>query len=211
VVVLGAAFSVGGSGALAACGSGSAISADPAATTAAPTTADPSPSLTDSATTTSVTTDSAQAAATVASSTHSSTHSTTHAATHSTSKTTAKTTTKTTTKTAAKTPAKTTTKTTKATVDDSQGALLKLSAVPIGGSVVVSGIVVTRTGSSRVVGHSVTCTHQGCAVKPSGPHLNCPCHGSVFVAASGAVVNGPAQRPLPGVSLVVKGDYIHQA
>ena len=41
-----------------------------------------------------------------------------------------------------------------------------------------------------------TCTHQGCAVELSGKELACPCHGSVFTAADGKVVNGPATRSL---------------
>ncbi len=47
-----------------------------------------------------------------------------------------------------------------------------------------------------VTAHSSVCTHQGCAVGESGKQLACPCHGSVFDAKSGAVVNGPAGAPL---------------
>lgn len=39
------------------------------------------------------------------------------------------------------------------------------------------------------------CTHGACDVAPKGEQLECPCHGSVF-AADGAVVRGPATRPL---------------
>jgi nitrite reductase/ring-hydroxylating ferredoxin subunit len=93
----------------------------------------------------------------------------------------------------------------------SEDALIKLSSVPVGGSVKIGGTIVTRTGSNSVVGHSTTCTHQGCSVEPAGRELHCPCHGSRFLAASGAVLHGPAQRPLDRVGLVVKSGYVHLA
>jgi Rieske Fe-S protein len=99
---------------------------------------------------------------------------------------------------------------TKAPAEDfSQDALVKLSTVPVGGSVKIGGTIVTRTGSSSVVGHDTTCTHAGCSVMPVGRTLNCPCHGSKFDAVSGAVLAGPAPSPLPRVGLVVKGGYVH--
>jgi Rieske Fe-S protein len=103
------------------------------------------------------------------------------------------------------------TKARKPAQDFSQGALAKLSAVPVGGSAVVAGVAIGRPSSKKVVGHSTVCTHAGCAVKAAGAALNCPCHGSVFDAFSGAVQEGPAEAPLPGVRLVIKGDYIHRA
>lgn len=42
---------------------------------------------------------------------------------------------------------------------------------------------------------SPICTHQGCTVGVEGRHLVCPCHGSTY-RRDGAVVRGPAQRPL---------------
>jgi nitrite reductase/ring-hydroxylating ferredoxin subunit len=44
-----------------------------------------------------------------------------------------------------------------------------------------------------------TCTHLGCSLakgKLDGTTVTCPCHGSQFDVTSGAVVRGPAQRPV---------------
>ena len=58
-----------------------------------------------------------------------------------------------------------------------------------------------------VTAHSSICTHQGCTVGQSGKQLACPCHGSVFDAKSGAVVNGPANAPLQTFKVAeVQGD-----
>src|SRR5450432_2340701 len=42
---------------------------------------------------------------------------------------------------------------------------------------------------------TITCTHAGCEVSPSGTTLICPCHGSRF-DHNGAVLQGPAGSPL---------------
>lgn len=57
--------------------------------------------------------------------------------------------------------------------------------------------------------YSAVCTHQGCTVAYSGGQLACPCHGSVFDPANGAaVVNGPAQTPLPGILVEVQNGQV---
>jgi Rieske Fe-S protein len=43
---------------------------------------------------------------------------------------------------------------------------------------------------------------------PSGPTIRCSCHGSVFSAVDGAVLEGPAPSPLPSESVAVKGQDI---
>lgn len=67
--------------------------------------------------------------------------------------------------------------------------------------------------------YSRVCTHAGCPValyRASAKQLMCPCHQSVFDAAGdGAVVSGPADRPLPRLpiriaedgSIVAAGDF----
>ena len=56
---------------------------------------------------------------------------------------------------------------------------------------------------------SAVCTHQGCLVtEVRDGVIVCPCHASEFDAASGAVLAGPARRPLPEVAVEVRGDDV---
>ena len=44
-----------------------------------------------------------------------------------------------------------------------------------------------------------TCTHQGCSLASGeldGTTVTCACHGSQFDVTSGAVLRGPAERPV---------------
>ncbi len=92
--------------------------------------------------------------------------------------------------------------------------LAALDQVPAGGGLVVAGsdIVLVRNASGGVEGFSATCTHQGCQVSSvQGGKILCPCHGSVFDATTGAVLSGPAGRPLPKVAVVVRTDQVFTA
>jgi len=91
--------------------------------------------------------------------------------------------------------------------------LTTVAKVPSGGGVVLgsAGVVVTKDSTGTIHAFSATCTHQGCRVSSvSGGTINCPCHGSRFNASTGAVVQGPATRPLPPVAVTVQGDQIVQ-
>ena len=52
---------------------------------------------------------------------------------------------------------------------------------------------------------SATCTHLGCLVQQRDAGFACPCHASRF-DAGGAVVQGPAQRPLARAGLSLDGE-----
>ncbi|WAL63111.1 Rieske (2Fe-2S) protein [Amycolatopsis cynarae] len=87
-----------------------------------------------------------------------------------------------------------------------------LSDIPVGQAKSVTidekEAVVARPTDTTAVCFSATCTHQGCIVKPSGDKLDCPCHGSVFNAMTGAVEHGPARRPLPAIPVKVDGGKV---
>jgi cytochrome b6-f complex iron-sulfur subunit len=93
------------------------------------------------------------------------------------------------------------------------GSLVALADVPVGGAVAAkdaSGapVVVAQPTAGKAVAFSAICTHQGCQVAPSGKQLKCPCHGSQFDAMSGAVLNGPATKPLPAVAVHVENGQV---
>src|SRR5215213_9922339 len=58
-----------------------------------------------------------------------------------------------------------------------------------------------------LVAYSAICTHLGCTVLPrlsEQGYIVCPCHGSIFDPVNaGAVVHGPANRPLPTLPIEV--------
>ena len=51
------------------------------------------------------------------------------------------------------------------------------------------------------------CTHQGCAVLPSGAGFRCPCHGSRF-GPRGELRGGPAQSDLPQLVARIDGGVV---
>ncbi len=52
------------------------------------------------------------------------------------------------------------------------------------------------------------CTHAGCAVSSvADGKIVCPCHGSTF-DLEGAVLKGPATKPLATVAVTVQGQDI---
>jgi Rieske Fe-S protein len=92
--------------------------------------------------------------------------------------------------------------------------LAKTSDVPVGGGTILTDkkIVITQPQSGTFHAFTAVCTHAGCTVgSVSGGTINCPCHGSKFNIANGAVVNGPAAAPLAPVNIQVQGTSIVQA
>jgi nitrite reductase/ring-hydroxylating ferredoxin subunit len=91
------------------------------------------------------------------------------------------------------------------------GALANTSDIPVGGGKVFKDeeVVVTQPKSGEFRAFSAICTHRGCTVgSVSGGTINCPCHGSKFSAADGAVKSGPATKALSEKSVKVEGNKI---
>lgn len=71
----------------------------------------------------------------------------------------------------------------------------------VDGTMIVSApldrILLVRSSASAVAAISDICTHAGCGVRYDhvNKNLTCPCHGSKY-SLSGAVLQGPATRPL---------------
>ncbi|MGB0972566.1 MAG: ubiquinol-cytochrome c reductase iron-sulfur subunit [Mycobacterium sp.] len=80
--------------------------------------------------------------------------------------------------------------------------------VPVGSGVIVGTVVVTQPEAGDFKAFSAVCTHTGCLLNEvADGTINCPCHGSKF-SLDGAVLNGPAQRPLIPEDITVHGDSI---
>ena len=71
-----------------------------------------------------------------------------------------------------------------------------------------TNVNVTSTGD-HLYAFDDTCTHMGCSLAEgqlAGTVVTCPCHGSRFDVTSGAVIRGPAQRPVRSRAVQVRGD-----
>jgi Rieske Fe-S protein len=93
-------------------------------------------------------------------------------------------------------------------------ALTTTSKVPVGGGFVNTDkkIVITQPSAGEYKAFTAVCTHMGCIVNQIGNGtIDCPCHGSKYNISTGAVVNGPAPKPLAPIAIKVSGSNIVQA
>jgi Rieske Fe-S protein len=90
-------------------------------------------------------------------------------------------------------------------VQQDQGdALVAVSEVPVEGGVVFPdpAVVVVQPAAGDVKCFSAVCPHQGCLVASvEANEILCPCHGSLFSAQDGSVIQGPARQGLPPVDV----------
>jgi thiosulfate dehydrogenase [quinone] large subunit len=66
---------------------------------------------------------------------------------------------------------------------------------------------VVHSAASRFVAFDAVCTHAGCTVNysASGAQFVCPCHGGVYDARTGEVLQGPPPAPLRRIPVQVVG------
>ena len=91
------------------------------------------------------------------------------------------------------------------------GALTATSAIPVGGGKIFTAqtTVVTQPSAGEFKVFSAVCTHMGCIVNQiADGRIDCPCHGSEYSITDGAVLAGPAPRPLPAKTIKITGDSI---
>lgn len=86
------------------------------------------------------------------------------------------------------------------------GAIAAMADIPVGGGVVIPEppVVITQPAEGDVKAFTAICPHQGCLVSEVVDNeIICPCHGSVFSAVDGAVLEGPAREGLAPEEIVV--------
>jgi Rieske Fe-S protein len=88
-----------------------------------------------------------------------------------------------------------------------------LDSIAVGSSVGAelhgNPVLVSRPSADSAACFSAICTHQGCIVEAAGKQFRCPCHGSVYNATTGAVIEGPAPRSLAKIPVRIrKGEIV---
>ena len=89
--------------------------------------------------------------------------------------------------------------------------LAPVSAIPVGGGKVFDGpqVVITQPADGTIKGFTAVCPHQGCLVSTvQDNEILCPCHGSLFSAEDGSVIQGPATTGLAPVAVSVDGGTV---
>lgn len=92
--------------------------------------------------------------------------------------------------------------------------LAKTTDIPVDGGKIISSaqIVITQPSAGQYKAFTAVCTHQGCTVSNvSDNQIQCPCHGSVFSAKDGSVIQGPASAPLASKTITVANGQITAA
>jgi Rieske Fe-S protein len=71
--------------------------------------------------------------------------------------------------------------------------------------------VLIRLADKELVAYSQKCTHLSCAVipRPERGDIHCPCHEGYFDLRTGRPTAGPPPRPLPRITLDVRGRDIY--
>ncbi len=95
--------------------------------------------------------------------------------------------------------------------------VLRVGEIPVGGVKLFrfptehDPAILIRLGQSEYVAYSQKCTHLSCSVyyDQGQGALLCPCHHGRFQAATGQVEAGPPERPLPRITLNVRGDLLY--
>lgn len=91
------------------------------------------------------------------------------------------------------------------------GAIASTSDIPVGSGTLYAGdkVVVTQPEEGDFKAFSAVCTHRACVVQEVvDTEIRCGCHGSIFSTVDGSVTSGPADQPLPELTVSVDGDQI---
>jgi Rieske Fe-S protein len=95
--------------------------------------------------------------------------------------------------------------------------IASLSSLPVGATHVFQypeehdDCILIRPAADKLLAYSQKCTHLSCAVIPMVEKgvIRCPCHEGFFDLYSGRNIAGPPPRPLPRITLEVRGDDVY--
>jgi len=95
--------------------------------------------------------------------------------------------------------------------------IASLSSLPVGGILVFQypaphdDCLLIRAAFDKLLAYSQKCTHLSCAVVPKVEEgvIRCPCHEGLFDLYTGRKIAGPPPRPLPRITLDVRGDDVY--
>ncbi|MBA3743425.1 Rieske (2Fe-2S) protein [Sporichthya sp.] len=111
----------------------------------------------------------------------------------------------------------------KATPKPAAGKLVKASDTPLAsvGTIPVNSgylfeadeYIVTQPTAGKYVGFDSLCTHEGCPVDvfDTPGVMSCSCHSTNFKITDGAVISGPAKKPMPMKPIIVENGQIYRA
>ena len=95
--------------------------------------------------------------------------------------------------------------------------IASVDELPVGGAKLFDypgpgeACLLVRVSQGQFVAYGQKCTHLSCPVipKPEAQRLHCPCHEGSFDLLTGQPLAGPPRRPLPRISLSVRGNRIY--
>jgi nitrite reductase/ring-hydroxylating ferredoxin subunit len=96
-------------------------------------------------------------------------------------------------------------------------AIARLDELPIGEAITFhyptdsDPAILLRPDAQTLLAYSSQCTHLQCPVLPEmeSGRLHCPCHAGYFDMRTGKPTAGPPRRPLPRITVQVRGDTIY--
>jgi nitrite reductase/ring-hydroxylating ferredoxin subunit len=92
------------------------------------------------------------------------------------------------------------------------GPLAAAADVPVGGGVVVNGVLIVQPKAGTFKAYNAACPHQGVQVgAPKQDVITCPGHNSQFKADDGSRISGPASRGLTEIAVAVQGADVVRA
>lgn len=90
-------------------------------------------------------------------------------------------------------------------IPSSGSVLAAVADVPVGGGLVVSGVLIVQPVAGTFKAYDASCPHKGVRVSaPVNGVSTCPAHHSTFAIADGARLSGPALKGL--AELAIKTD-----